>query len=151
MSAGQPLSQGSGDHQASRISAPEATGPAAGDEPGGLGIQPAPPPPVPLPPNAPPSPARPMRDDGETAGKWTVLAIVAVGVFMSTLDSSIVNISLPAIARYFGVALSGAVEWIVIAYLVVIAAVLLTIGRLADLLGRKPIWACGLVIFTLGS
>jgi len=92
-----------------------------------------------------------MRDDGETAGKWTVLAIVAVGVFMSTLDSSIVNISLPAIARYFGVALSGAVEWIVIAYLVVIAAVLLTIGRLADLLGRKPIWACGLVIFTLGS
>ncbi len=83
--------------------------------------------------------------------KWVVLGIVAVGVFMATLDSSIVNISLPTIARYFGVPLSGAVEWVIIAYLVVVAAVLLTIGRLADLIGRKPIWASGLVVFTLGS
>lgn len=104
-----------------------------------------------LPLSAPDAPKPSVRPDGETASKWTVFAIVAVGVFMSTLDSSIVNISLPAIARYFGVALSGAVEWVIIAYLVVIAAVLLTIGRLADLLGRKPIWATGLIIFTLGS
>ena len=61
---------------------------------------------------------------GETAGKWSVLAIVAVGVFMATLDSSIVNISLPAIASSFGVPLSGLVEWVIIAYLVVTAAVL---------------------------
>src|SRR5690349_17364994 len=89
--------------------------------------------------------ARDWREDGaqstttqaqpavsqETASKWAVLAIVAVGVFMATLDSSIVNISLPAIAHYFGVPLSGAVEWVIIAYLVVTAAALLTIGRLA--------------------
>ncbi|MGH2515535.1 MAG: MFS transporter, partial [Ktedonobacterales bacterium] len=97
------------------------------------------------------APASAQFDSGERAGKWAVLAIVAIGVFMSTLDSSIVNISLPAIAHYFGVPLSGAVEWVVIAYLVVIAAVLLTIGRFADMIGRKPIWASGLVIFTLGS
>lgn len=96
-------------------------------------------------------PAPAARQDGETASKWTVLAIVAIGVFMSTLDSSIVNISLPAIARYFGVSLSGAVEWVIIAYLVIIAAVLLTIGRLADMVGRKPIWVAGLIIFTVGS
>jgi EmrB/QacA subfamily drug resistance transporter len=84
-------------------------------------------------------------------GKWTVLAIVGVGVFMATLDSSIVNISLPAIASYFGVPLNGAVEWVIIAYLVVTAATLLTIGRLADMMGRKPIWISGLVIFTVGS
>src|SRR5437667_1121246 len=93
-----------------------------------------------------------QKDDGrEHASKWAVLAIVAVGVFMATLDSSIVNISLPTIARSFGVPLSGAVEWVIIAYLVVIAAVLLTAGRVADMLGHKPIWTTGLAIFTLGS
>lgn len=70
---------------------------------------------------------------------------------MATLDSSIVNISLPTIAHAFGVPLSGAVEWVIIAYLVVVAGVLLTTGRLADMLGRKPIWATGLIIFTAGS
>jgi EmrB/QacA subfamily drug resistance transporter len=99
-----------------------------------------------------PSPARRQKSDGaEHASKWAVLAIVAVGVFMATLDSSIVNISLPTIARAFGVPLSGEVEWVVIAYLVVVAGVLLTAGRLADMLGRKPIWAAGLAVFTLGS
>ena len=83
--------------------------------------------------------------------KWVVLAIVGVGVLMSTLDSSIVNISLPSIARYFGVGLTGAVEWVIIAYLVTIAAVLLTLGRLADIVGRKALWVAGLIIFTLGS
>lgn len=103
-------------------------------------------------PSPPPEPAPPSgKQDGETAGKWTVLAIVAIGVFMSTLDSSIVNISLPAIAHYFGVSLNGAVEWVIIAYLVIIAAVLLTIGRFADMVGRKPVWVAGLTIFTLGS
>ena len=83
--------------------------------------------------------------------KWAVLVIVAVGVFMATLDSSIVNISLPSIAHYFGVPLSGSVEWVIIAYLVVVAALLLSIGRLADLIGHKAIWSAGLVIFTVGS
>src|SRR5438270_2680598 len=70
---------------------------------------------------------------------------------MATLDTSIVNISLPTIAHYFGVPLNGAIEWVIIAYLVVIAGVLLTIGRLADMIGRKPIWVAGLIIFTTGS
>lgn len=87
----------------------------------------------------------------EGANKWAVLAILAIGIFMATLDSSIVNISLPAIARYFGVPLSGPIEWVVIAYLMVIAGVLLTTGRLADMIGRKPIWVAGLAIFTIGS
>jgi EmrB/QacA subfamily drug resistance transporter len=80
-----------------------------------------------------------------------VLALVAVGTFMTTLDSSIVNISLPAIARAYGTPLSGAIEWVIIIYLVVIAALLLTFGRLSDVVGRKPIWIAGLLLFTLGS
>src|SRR2546421_9144427 len=87
----------------------------------------------------------------QRTNKWAVLAIVAIGVFMATLDSSIVNISLPTIARYFGVLLSGPVEWVITAYLVVTASVLLTAGRLADTLGRKPIWVTGLLIFITGS
>ena len=80
-----------------------------------------------------------------------MLGLVAVGTFMTTLDSSIVNISLPAIARAFGTPLSGTIEWVVIVYLVVIAALLLTFGRLSDVVGRKPVWLAGLVLFTLGS
>src|SRR5947209_9729591 len=87
----------------------------------------------------------------EYPNKWVVFAILAIGIFMATLDSSIVNISLPAIASYFGVPLRSAVEWVIIAYLVIIAGVLLTAGRLADMIGRKAMWVTGLAVCTLGS
>ena len=80
-----------------------------------------------------------------------MLAIVAVGVFMCTLDSSIVNVSLPAIAKFFGVPVGAEVEWVIIAYLVVIAATLLTVGRVSDRVGKRAIWTAGLVVFTVGS
>ncbi len=93
-----------------------------------------------------------MRQVDERApGKWTVFGIVAVGVLMATIDSSIVNVSLPIIARSFGVPLGGAVEWVVIGYLVVVAALLLTAGRVADVVGRKRVWAIGLTSFTGAS
>jgi EmrB/QacA subfamily drug resistance transporter len=85
------------------------------------------------------------------SNRWLVFAVVGVGVFMATLDSSIVNVSLPTIAHYFGAPLGAAVEWVVIAYLVTVAALLLSIGRVADLVGKKPVWMTGLAIFTLGS
>jgi EmrB/QacA subfamily drug resistance transporter len=90
-------------------------------------------------------------DNSEHAGKWAVLTVVAIGVFMATLDSSIVNISLPAIASYFGTPLNGAVSWVIIAYLVATAAILLTAGRLSDMIGRKAVWLSGLVLFTCSS
>jgi EmrB/QacA subfamily drug resistance transporter len=90
-------------------------------------------------------------DGAERANKWVVLVLSGTAAFMTTLDASIVNIALPAIARAFGVPLAGSVEWILIGYLVVIAAALLTFGRLADMLGRKPLLLAGLAVFTLGS
>ena len=87
----------------------------------------------------------------ETANKWAVLALAGTAAFMTTLDASIVNISLPAIAHTFGVALTGTIEWVIIGYLVVSGACLLSLGRLADMIGRRPILIAGLIVFTLGS
>lgn len=61
---------------------------------------------------------------GETADKWTVMGIMSIGLFMATLDASIVNISLPKISLSFRVPLSGMVEWVIIAYLIVIAGLI---------------------------
>src|ERR1700738_855513 len=91
-----------------------------------------------------------LRHNGHTS-KWVILALAASSSFMTTLDGSIVNIGMPSIANTFHVGISGASEWIIIGYLVVIAAVLLTFGRLADMIGRKPIFMTGLVVFLLGS
>jgi EmrB/QacA subfamily drug resistance transporter len=87
----------------------------------------------------------------ERANRWAVLVLAGTGGFMTSLDASIVNISLPSIARSFGIPLTGEVEWVITAYLVSIATVLLTVGRLADMIGRKPIFLAGLVAFTVGS
>ena len=98
--------------------------------------------------------SRETRQTGELpalTNKWIVLALAATATFMTTLDSSIVNIGLPNIAQTFHTGISGSTEWIIIGYLVIIAAVLLTFGRLADMIGRRPIFLTGLVVFTLGS
>jgi EmrB/QacA subfamily drug resistance transporter len=87
----------------------------------------------------------------EQANRWAVLVLAGTGGLMTALDASIVNISLPSIARSFHVPLTGEVEWVINAYLVAIATVLLTVGRLSDMIGRKPIFVAGLVVFTLGS
>ncbi|MDI3341230.1 MAG: MFS transporter [Sphaerobacter sp.] len=82
--------------------------------------------------------------------KWLVLSAVSVGTFMATLDGSIVNISLPQIQQAFGVNLS-AVEWVVIAYLLVLGTLLLPFGRLGDLVGYRQVYLSGFALFTVAS
>jgi EmrB/QacA subfamily drug resistance transporter len=89
--------------------------------------------------------------DAPNPRRWFILAIVAGGSFMTTLDTSIVNISLPSIAKAFHTPVGGSVEWVVIIYLVTIASTLLTFGRLSDALGHRMIWSTGLIVFTIGS
>jgi EmrB/QacA subfamily drug resistance transporter len=85
-----------------------------------------------------------------SANKWPTFLIVATGVFMSTLDSSMVNIALPFIMKEFHSSLSDT-QWVVMIYLLTITASLLFWGHLADRLGRGRIYTAGLLIFGLGS
>jgi len=82
--------------------------------------------------------------------KWLVFSLVAVGVFMSTLDGSIVNIALPAIMKDLKVPLST-IEWVPIIYLLTVSSLLLTFGRLSDIKGRRLVYCGGFFIFSLGS
>jgi EmrB/QacA subfamily drug resistance transporter len=75
---------------------------------------------------------------------------VAMGTFISTLDSSIVNVALPTITSSLGSDVAT-IEWVVIAYLLTITCILLTMGRIADLYGLRKLYAIGFVIFTVGS
>lgn len=84
------------------------------------------------------------------AGKGRVLAVVALGVFMATLDSSIVNLALPSMAGAFRVD-AEAVSPVVSAYLIAIAASLLLFGAVGDRIGRRRLYLAGLALFTLGS
>ncbi len=83
--------------------------------------------------------------------KWIVVSIVCVGVFMSSLDLFIVNIAFPAIARHFGGASLGSLSWILSAYAIVFAALLVPAGRWADAFGRKRAFLLGLAIFVSAS
>ena len=101
--------------------------------------------------NKPDEQNKPDGQSDNKPSKWLVLAVVMLGTFMTTLDGSIVNIALPSIARSFSIPLGGSIEWIQIGYLMIIAATLLTLGRLSDLLGRKAIYLLGLIVFVIGS
>jgi EmrB/QacA subfamily drug resistance transporter len=82
--------------------------------------------------------------------KWWTLAAVSFGLFMIMLDNTVVNVALPSIERDLHITISQ-LEWIVTSYALVFAALLITGGKLADLLGRRKVFVVGLAVFTLSS
>jgi EmrB/QacA subfamily drug resistance transporter len=82
--------------------------------------------------------------------KWWTLIAVCTGVFMLLLDITIVNVALPQIEKAFKASLTD-LQWVVDAYALTLAALLLTAGSIADIAGRRRVFAVGIVIFTLGS
>jgi EmrB/QacA subfamily drug resistance transporter len=82
--------------------------------------------------------------------KWWTLLAVAFGLFMIMLDNTVVNVSLPSIARDLHIGISE-LEWVVNAYALTFGVLLLTGGKLADMLGRRRIFMVGLVVFTASS
>ena len=81
---------------------------------------------------------------------WLTLAIGSSGVFLIALDITIVSLALPEIAAEFE-ASQVAVSWVVTAYTIAVASLLLLGGRLADQFGRKKIFLIGIVLFALSS
>ncbi|HID70340.1 MAG TPA: MFS transporter [Desulfobacterales bacterium] len=75
--------------------------------------------------------------------------MVAVGVFLSTMDSSMINVALPSIMRSFGTSLPQT-EWVILIYLLTITASLLFWGRVADRVGLGSIYLSGMLIFSIG-
>jgi MFS family permease len=82
--------------------------------------------------------------------KWWTLAAVAFGLFMIMLDNTIVNVALPSIERDLHMSISS-LEWVVTAYALTFAALLITGGKLGDYYGRRKMFTLGLAIFTLAS
>ncbi|MDE9364786.1 MFS transporter [Luteipulveratus sp. YIM 133132] len=85
-----------------------------------------------------------------TDPKWWTLAAVCLGVFMLLLDITIVNVALPDIQSELSASLSD-LQWVIDAYALSLAALLLTAGSLSDLYGRRRIFVIGTVLFTIGS
>ena len=88
--------------------------------------------------------------DVDYSKKWHVLSAVGMGVFLATIDGSIVNVSLPTMERSFQTDFA-LVQWVVLAYLLTVTTLMLGIGRLADIYGKKSIYTTGFIIFTAGS
>ncbi len=82
--------------------------------------------------------------------KWQVLSIICAGIFISTLDGSILNIANPIIAESFSVTMNQ-VQWVTTAYMLVITATLLFFGKFGDQVGGQKVYAYGFLIFTGGS
>ncbi|MDX6355505.1 MAG: hypothetical protein QOF98_2408 [Streptomyces sp.] len=88
--------------------------------------------------------------------KWLALSNTSLGMFMATVDSSIVIISMPAIFRGIGLDPLGAgnisyLLWMIMGSLLVTAVLVVTLGRLGDIVGRVKIYNLGFVVFTLAS
>ncbi len=83
--------------------------------------------------------------------RWKVLLVTAVAVFMSFLDVTIVNIAFPDIRASFPGASLASLSWILNAYNIVFAALLVPAGRLADRVGRKRIFMTGTCVFLAAS
>ena len=86
----------------------------------------------------------------DTRRPWSVLVLLCVAQFMVILDITVVNVALPSIGTALDFAPAD-LQWVVTAYVLLTGGLLLLGGRAADLLGRRPVFLAGLLIFTDAS
>src|SRR5438034_5445673 len=85
-----------------------------------------------------------------TGSRWLSLMVLCAGFLLIVVDMTIVNVALPSIQRDLGFSQSG-LAWVINAYLIAFAGLLLLAGRLGDLFGRKRVYLIGLGVFTCAS
>src|SRR3954447_24418827 len=83
--------------------------------------------------------------------RWKVFLVTAVAVFMAFLDVTIVNVAFPSMREAFPETSLAGLSWVLNAYNIVFAALLVPAGRLADLLGRRRLFFVGLALFVSAS
>ncbi|NDJ85196.1 MAG: MFS transporter [Chloroflexi bacterium] len=91
-----------------------------------------------------------LEHDRAAPHKWFVLAAVSTSIFLATIDASIVNVSLSTLERELNTSFAW-VQWVVLAYLLTITSLVIIVGRLGDLLGKKRLYLAGFAVFTAGS
>ena len=82
--------------------------------------------------------------------RWWVFWTIALGTFLTVVDVLSVGVALPRIESHFNTDLAT-VQWVVVGYVLVISVLLLPMGRLGDMVGRKPVYIAGLTIFALAT
>ena len=95
--------------------------------------------------------------DGEVAGnaeptssaRWALVSL-SLSMLLSSLDTSIANVALPTLAQAFTASFQE-VQWVVIAYLLVITTLIVSVGRLGDIIGRRRLLLAGIILFTVAS
>lgn len=90
------------------------------------------------------------NQEGHTSSVRWALAGLSLSILLSSLGTSIANVALPTLAKAFGASF-GQVQWVVLAYLLAVTTLIVSVGRLGDLIGRRRLLLAGLFLFTLAS
>jgi len=91
-----------------------------------------------------------MANNDIPKNKWWSMLVIGMGVFMGTLDTSSVNVSLPTLVEQLNTDFAT-IQWVILGYVLVITSMMLGAARLGDIYVKKRLYNSGLVIFTLGS
>ncbi|MHA1850229.1 MAG: MFS transporter, partial [Candidatus Thorarchaeota archaeon] len=96
------------------------------------------------------APSAPNIPETKMPGPYKIVGATSIGIFLSALDASIVNVSLFTMKESFGVTI-GLIQWVVVAYLLVMTSTMPLMGKFGDRFGKKKIFQLGMLIFVVGS
>ena len=93
---------------------------------------------------------KPVQDPGKTPSDRWALASLSLSILLSSLGTSIANVALPTLAQAFDASFQQ-IQWVVLAYLLAITPLIVSVGRLGDLVGRRRLLLAGLLLFIVAS